>query len=317
MRFKETTGKYKLYAVTGTNTVAFAIDCKEADMKNLLGFSVEKEYTKTTGETCKVMVMGFKVFNDRVENPIAGALYSTYDNPIQSFGWEDFTAYPGSKYTYTFTPLFDSPMNIRRGPAVSIKVETEPAWKNGDHSIFFNRGVASSQAYAMKFGNARPETVEGDRAYIWLSRGLKEAILAFIKQAQNGDKIYGCFYEFRNDEILNAFREAAERGVTLEIIYDAKENEHTDSQTGNWVESFPKVENEEAISRAQLDTMGNVTLTPRDRNKSYLSHNKFMILETGGVAQKVWTGSTNISKGGIFGQANVGHCVDDQTLDGQ
>ncbi len=46
MRFKNTNGTYKIYAVTGTNTIAFGIDCNEADMQKLLGFTIEKEYTK-------------------------------------------------------------------------------------------------------------------------------------------------------------------------------------------------------------------------------------------------------------------------------
>jgi len=151
----------------------------------------------------------------------------------------------------------------------------------------------------MKFGNANPDTRPG--AYEWLSRGLKEAIIAFIKQARSGDKIYGSFYEFRNDEILTAFKEAALNGVELHLIYDAKDNQHYDSN-GDFVESFPKVQNEEAITRVGLDALANVTMKARDRNKSYLSHNKFMILEQQGQPTKVWTGSTNISKGGFSGK---------------
>jgi len=313
MRYKSSKiDGFKVYAVTGTNTVAFAIDCSIAKMKNLLGFHAEKEYTKNNGQHVRVTVMGFKVFKERVENPIPGGLYSTYDNPIQSFVWEDFSAYPNSNYTYHFTPLFDDPMNIRRGQTVSVKVKTEQSWKANDHSIFFNRGVASSQDYAMKFGNDNPDNRVG--AYEWLSRGLKEAIIAFIKQAKNGDAIYACFYEFRNDEILTALKEAAEAGVSLHIIYDAKDNQHIDSDSGNLVKSFPKVENEEAIIIAGLQQPGNVELIPRDRNKSYISHNKFMIYEKAGQLKAVWTGSTNISKGGIFGQANVGHSIDDSQV---
>ena len=167
----------------------------------------------------------------------------------------------------------------------------------------------------MKFGNDNPDNRVG--AYEWLSRGLKEAILAFIKQAKNGDAIYGCFYEFRHDEILTALRDAAEAGVSLHIIYDAKDNQHIDSETGNLVKSFPKIENEEAIIRAGLRDLGNVELIARDRNKSYIAHNKFMILEKAGALKAVWTGSTNISKGGIFGQANVGHSIDNSQVAAQ
>jgi phosphatidylserine/phosphatidylglycerophosphate/cardiolipin synthase-like enzyme len=311
MRFKKTNGTFRLYAVTGTNTIAFAIDCKEDAMTNLLGFTIEKQYKDPDNKDVRVTVMGFKVFKERIENPVPGALYSTYDNPIQSFTWEDFSAYPDREYTYHFTPLYDNPLNIRRGKTYSIEVKTEPAWMDNQHSVFFNRGVASSQAYAVKFGNKNPDDVPDGKAYDWLSRGLKEAIITFIGKAQKDDHLYGCFYEFRNDEILTKFREAAERGVKIEIIFDAKDNGHTDNKTGKWVDSFPKKENEDAIKRAQLDTNPNITLIPRQRNKSYLCHNKFMVL----VKDKptmVWTGSTNLSKGGIFGQTNVGHALEDE-----
>ena len=51
MRFKSTpVDGFTIYAVTGTNTVAFAIDCPENNMQNLLGFTAEKEYTKNNGQ---------------------------------------------------------------------------------------------------------------------------------------------------------------------------------------------------------------------------------------------------------------------------
>lgn len=311
MRFKNTSGTYKVYAVAGTNSISFAIDCKDADMRNLLGFTVEKEYTRPSGQKVNVIVMGFKVFKERIENPMPGGFYSTFDNPIQSFVWDDFSLYPGAKYTYRFTPLFDDPVNIRRGNAVSITVQTEPAWKKNDHSIFFNRGVASSQAYAVKFGNKRPEEV-GEDAFRWLSRGLKEALVRFISQAKKNETLFGCFYEFRYDDILMAIREAADRGVKFEIIYDAKENQRIDAATGKLIDSFPKVENEKAIAIAGLSGHVNVKLFPRAKNKSYISHNKFMVLVNTTGPVKVWTGSTNISKGGVFGQANVGHSMEDK-----
>jgi phosphatidylserine/phosphatidylglycerophosphate/cardiolipin synthase-like enzyme len=317
MRFKSAPGRFQLFAVTGTHTIAFAIDCNDNEMIDLLGFTVEKEYTKPTGEHIKVTVMGFKVFKERIENPVAGALYSTYDNPIQSFTWEDFTADPETKYTYHFTPLYDHPENIRRGPSFQIEVETEPLYRANDHSVFFNRGVASSQAYTNKFGNKAPSKVPDGKAFEWLSRGLKEAMIAFIEKAGAGDNLYGCFYEFSNDEILNQFRSAADRGANLHIIYDAKDNEHMDNKTGKMVESFPKAESERSIKIAKLDQSANIKLIPRQRNKSYLSHNKFMVIVKADGTKILWTGSTNLSDGGIFGQSNVGHYVENTVISEQ
>jgi phosphatidylserine/phosphatidylglycerophosphate/cardiolipin synthase-like enzyme len=47
----------------------------------------------------------------------------------------------------------------------------------------------------------------------------------------------------------------------------------------------------------------------RESRKSNIAHNKFMVRVTGGAATEVWTGSTNLSLGGIHGQTNVGHWV--------
>src|SRR5262249_46832971 len=51
----------------------------------------------------------------------------------------------------------------------------------------------------------------------------------------------------------------------------------------------------------------------REANQNSIQHNKFIVFLRGQQQkpQAVWTGSTNISEGGIFGQTNVGHWVRD------
>ncbi len=48
-----------------------------------------------------------------------------------------------------------------------------------------------------------------------------------------------------------------------------------------------------------------------ERTRTQISHNKFMVLLKNGKPIQVWTGSTNYTEGGIFGQSNVGHVVRD------
>jgi phosphatidylserine/phosphatidylglycerophosphate/cardiolipin synthase-like enzyme len=45
-----------------------------------------------------------------------------------------------------------------------------------------------------------------------------------------------------------------------------------------------------------------------------IRHNKFIVLLKGEKPQAVWTGSTNVSAGGIFGHSNVGHIVWDEKV---
>ena len=49
--------------------------------------------------------------------------------------------------------------------------------------------------------------------------------------------------------------------------------------------------------------------------QKYISHNKFFILVSPtGDAHAVWTGSTNLTSGAIFGHSNVGHVLREPSL---
>jgi hypothetical protein len=156
MRFKSLqVGGYQIFAVTGTNTVSFAIDFTNADTQGLLGFAVERHDPE---EDEQYFLYGFKVFQSVITNPSPDLVVSTRDHPIQSFVYDDFTAKPGRKYTYYFHPVKGKPKNLDRSSSpIPITVQTEPNFSTLEHDIFFNRGVASSQAYQRRFGNQSPE----------------------------------------------------------------------------------------------------------------------------------------------------------------
>lgn len=310
MRFKSAAvGGYQVYAVTGTNTVSFAIDFQDADTRDLLGFAIERFDPE---EDERYFLYGFKVFEDVIPDPDERTTVTTFDHPVQSFVHDDFTAKPGRTYTYFFYPLKGRPKNLDRSAApIPIDVRTEPLISDLEHDVYFNRGVASSQAYSRRFHNRRPDDLQGplrQEALDWLSRDLDEAILRFIHQARRGDTLLCCFYEFRYEPVVRALMEALDPGgVNVKIIVDAKINEVRDPGTGKIKrESFPRNENLDMIERVGLPS--NVIIR-REAQPSSIQHNKFMVLLRGGAAtpEQVWTGSTNLSEGGIHGQTNVGH----------
>lgn len=313
MRFRSVrAGGYQVLAVTGVNTVTFAIDASEADTSGLLGFAVERE---DPTENERYFMPGFKVFSEIIPHPDEHTRVSTFDNPIQSFVWDDFTAKAGRIYRYHFHPLKGKPKNLdRSAPAVSIEVRTERQFDPLlDHEVFFNRGVVGSQAYARKFGNKAPEKLIGakrQQALDWLSRDLDDALLRFISEAIPGDTLLCCFYEFRYAPAALALKEALKRGVHVQLIVDAKVNESTDKK-GIFHESFPREDNLRLIADTALPTDGVLSL--REAKPSDIQHNKFMVLLKGAdkTPAAVWTGSTNLSVGGIHGQTNVGHWVRD------
>lgn len=314
MRFKSRkTNGYQVFAVSGTNTVSFGIDFEDADTRGLLGFAVERS---DPAEKERYFMFGYKVFPSVVPSPDETTTVKTFDHPVQSFVWDDFTAKPNRTYEYVFHPLKGKPKNLdRSAPPIAIEVRTEPLFSSKKHDVFFNRGIASSQAYARRFDNKKPDKLDPEKrkeALEWLSRSLDEAMLKFIANAKRNDTLLCCFYEFRYLPVAQALKDAADRGVNLQLIVDAKVNERTDKD-GEFHESFPREDNLRTLKQVGI-AKRNVIL--REAKPNEIQHNKFMVLLKGKRAEpsEAWTGSTNLSDGGIHGQTNVGHWVRDARI---
>ena len=299
----------RVFAVSGVNTLSFGIAASEQTREGLLGFAVER-IDRPSGQGR--FMRGFKVFPSVIPAPAEGLEVSTLDHPVQSFVWDDFTASPGHDYVYRFHPMKGQPGRLRRqGRPLSITVRTEPLVTTGAHDVFFNRGVASSQAYSRLFGTARIDDLQPDKraaALAWLSRDLDEAIVRFVESCQPGDRLLGCFYEFRYAPVAETLKVAAIRGVDVALIVDAKVNEYTD-KNGHFHESYPRADNLQLVDRSGLHDRVRL----RQARPSAIAHNKFMVRVAGGRPIEVWTGSTNLSLGGIHGQTNVGHWVRDRS----
>ena len=260
MRFKsKMVDGFRIFAVSGSNTVSFGITATATAKKKLLGFGVKR------GPKGKQLITmrGFKVFKSIIPKPNSKTEVSTSDHPVQSFVWDDFNAQPDKIYDYEFHPFRGTPANLDRTAApIPIRIRTEPLFSTQEHDVFFNRGVASSQAYARKFGNKRPDkqpTIKKqEEALQWLTRELDDAALKFIEGAKSGDQLLCCFYEFRYRPVADELKNAIDRGVDVRIIVDAKVNEFTDKD-GVFHKSFPREENLQMIGDAKIP-MAKVTL---------------------------------------------------------
>ena len=305
----------QIFAVCGTRTLSFGIAASSATTEGLLGFAVERV---DPARDERFFMSGFKVFPSIVPHPQPGLQVSTFEHPVQSFIWDDFTAEPDHEYTYLFHPVKGKPRNLDRSSApLSITVRTEPLESPGRHQVFFNRGAASSQAYQRWFGTTQIDKLDPDtraRALAWLSGDLGPAMIRFIDSCSPGDTLLGCFYEFRHLPIATAFKAAIDRGVQVQVIVDTKDNSYTDKK-GIIHESFPREANLRTITTAGIPT---TNVLHREARPSNIAHNKYMVRLTGTppAPAEVWTGSTNVSDGGISGQTNVGHWIRDPVLAG-
>ncbi len=346
MRQRNKNAGITVHAIAGTEVVLLGLNATQKAARGLLGFNIWKRGGRA--RKARALGGGRDFENVASETPV-----------IQGFQWSDYVVDPKTTYTYRVVPVYGTPGAPRPGEAVEVTVKTEdPADKT--HAVYFNRGVAGSQAYSRRFGEYRrwykveqfgraswkeflkPEDVPDREAYKWLSRGLEEAMLGFIHQARGPEySLRAAVYELTYLPVIQAFVDALESGADVKILHHAKRQSRSvlkrNSSTRVTVsandgaqdpvvfknkevrreEFYDSVATEanEALSRVgltdpdKLDAFDKMVL---ERTDTTISHNKFMVLLKNGKPIQVWTGSTNYTAGGIFGQSNVGHAVRDE-----
>lgn len=299
----------KVRAVGGLHVVILAWDFNGAQTskkRELLGFAIERAEYQKGKEVERYFLRGIKRFEHKDEGAPAGTPLPTSEHPIQSFQWGDYTVKPATTYEFTVIPVYGRPklLELDRDSATKVEITTEPEVEPSPkeetrHNIYFNRGVAGSQAYARKFGKTAPDETKPESEQMkWLSRGLFEALLGFIGRAAGQDaadyKLRAMFYEFRYLPVGKAFHDAAAAGADVAIRYEAQSYEE---------------DNEAMIAEAKIKR-----LCEPQKSRAGIRHNKFIVLIHKERPVAVWTGSTNISAGGIFGHSNVGHEVWDEDI---
>ena len=289
MRAYNKTGSLSVHAIAGAYGVLLGLDLEEAASEGVLGFGIER--IEHGHGNSRAWLRALKVFPDV---SVEEGMVSTEHHPIQGFFWGDFTTRYGHEYTYRIVAMRGKPGALRASEAVEVRIATEKE-DEGQHAVFFNRGVAGSQAYVRKFGDRRPADVPNRAAFQWLSRGLFRAMLDFIHKANGPDwGLRVAAYELQQGAVLKAFREAAASEADVKIIFDARVKASGPADA-NWA----------AIREAKIEDL----VIPRTRSRSAISHNKFMVLLHKGEPVELWTGSTNFTDGGIFGHSNCGHIV--------
>lgn len=301
MRRRVVSSGVTINAIAGSYVVFFGLDLVKAKRAGFRGFAI-KRFDAKTGEI--IWLRGMKTFEETEPYPAKGEMFSSRLHPFQSFQWADYAVEPGQDYTYTFYALYGKASDLKAKAEVEVAVSTEME-TGPTHSAFFNRGSVATQEYARRFQNVPPKKA-GPGAYEWLSRGLLEALVRFIKRAEQGCEIHAAVYEFQWPAVLDALKEAKDRGVVVRVIYDDIEKTKTNKKTGELEPVGPWALNQQAIKDAKIKA-----LCKGRGNSSKIMHNKFFVLSENGSPSAVWTGSTNLTENGIFGHSNVGHIVED------
>ena len=348
MRVRNSNDTLSVHAIAGTHVVLLGFDVKDYDKKSpedmLSALTLDNTNTPT-----RSMFVGFAI-----NRQDCSTKESVSFNVIQKFHYGDYTVLPGKRYEYTIRKMIKGQSNSSiSGSSIQVLITTEDPTQ-GTHGIYFNRGVAGSAAYNAKFGseakyhlvhkfgtplqrkiiNPRMITdpVKSKEALSWLSRGLEEALVNFISQSKGKDfQLLATVYEFTHPETVQAFADAVERGVGVKIIRHCKGTYHTrvkrneicKDDSGKILKDWVPDGTTDSAKKA-IDTVGFASLDDAHKwqhdtfierlHTAGIMHNKFIILIKNGKPLQVWTGSTNPTDGGIYGQSNVGHIVRDENV---
>jgi len=297
MRISNISNGLKVQAIAGTYVVTLGINLPKEKCENLLGFSVYRfDHTENEG----YYIEGMKCFKETDPGFPAGARYSTKNHPIQDFVWGDYSAKPEHNYTYTITALKGSPEQLASFAETKVNITTESP-ESKTHEIYFNRGAAGSQEFVRRFGNDEmPNNVlePTDPRLKWLSRGIYEALELYINSCDPEiHKLRIAAYEFNYKPFLKLLKDAIDKGVDVEIVFDARK-------------PSPKNKNREHVEELGLKEYCH----ERTEGPSYISHNKFIVKIENDQPVAVWTGGMNFSENGIFGHSNVAHVFKDKQI---
>jgi phosphatidylserine/phosphatidylglycerophosphate/cardiolipin synthase-like enzyme len=296
MRVSKSNDHLRVKAIAGTHVVLTALDMDEAARAGLHGFAIKRGQS---GQP-QSWLRGIKYFKDLVATPNPQDDYSSRDQPFQTFLWSDYGASPGTDYDFTIVALYGDLHAMEERHTLPFSIKTEPEYDANGQGVWFNRGAIASHAFATKFHNKAltkemTDNVSDDGKLLdpetqWLSRGLAEACLRYINSAKPGEGLRVCAYEFTYNPVLLALKRAHERGVDVQIVFhDTKKD---------------KDANRKAIADAKLPA----SIT-HPRTRTQIPHNKFIVKLVNDKPQQVWTGSTNFTDTGFYGQTNVGHIV--------
>jgi phosphatidylserine/phosphatidylglycerophosphate/cardiolipin synthase-like enzyme len=116
-----------------------------------------------------------------------------------------------------------------------------------------------------------------------ITGSVEEKLIAYINAAQSS--IHIAAFEFNLTAVAQALIAAKQRGVDVRWVTDSENGLQADRQAGRGQFAL--------LTQAGIEVRG-------DLNRSAYMHNKFLIFDR----QTVWTGSTNLTRNGVYAQNN-------------
>jgi phosphatidylserine/phosphatidylglycerophosphate/cardiolipin synthase-like enzyme len=275
-----------------------------------LGFSVIRHDTKSKKGVALPAMVGFPS-----DKPGETKFKDTDVWPVQKFAWKDLFAQRGGTFWYEIVPMIGMAGDLK--PDLSAVMRTNSVTldsKRGNCSVFFNRGIISTQAIARNLpkgktglpnvgalqkaikdpNNAIRKRLVGD---------LEDGVLTLLKRAETeGGECYCALYELSDKGLIDHLKGL---GSKVHIVLS---NAGDDTEEGN---GDGDSTNQDA--RSELHSL-DLDVTDRMLKKGQIGHNKFVVYVKDGSAQAVLCGSTNWTATGLCAQSNNSLIVESPTL---
>jgi phosphatidylserine/phosphatidylglycerophosphate/cardiolipin synthase-like enzyme len=278
----------------------------DGKIPDCLGFSVIRHDVQTDEHSALPAMVGFKGQDE--ESTEAGERFKDTDTwPVQKYAWKDLFAKRGRTYWYEIVPMIGTPVNLRRDESRSMRTNSVSLdSRHGDCSVFFNRGIISTQAIAHSLPKSRgglPNTAvlkkriadPQDPLRARLVGGLEAGVLQLLDRAdREGGECYCALYELSDEDLIAHLKSLGKRNLHL-VLSNAGE----DTEEGNG-----DGDSTNADARSDLHSLG-LEVDDRMLKKGHIGHNKFVVyVDESGVARAVLSGSTNWTSTGLCAQSN-------------
>jgi hypothetical protein len=284
------------------NDMAIVAWTYDRHLDGCLGFAIYRQDLTAGTEQALPAMARFKSTADQKDATTAEA-------PVQKFWWKDLGARRGAHVRYRIVPLGGAPGALKPLPDIQPLVSNSVAITadRGQFKAYFNRGIVATQAVVRALGNKadvdqlrRRIADPKDRLRVDLQGELFAGVTSLLDEADGapGASVRAALYELNDPKGLEVRLQAADGHGSPKSRTVVLGNERSnDEKTGVEVADF------DAANRKALHDAG-VNVIDRILPKDTIPHNKFVLLEEGGVPQAVLTGSTNWTSTGLCTQTN-------------
>jgi len=313
---------------------AYVVWKTKAVIHSCLGFALYRQVKGETEQTVETFVgpaTGPKVAD--------GTSRPSTIWPIQKFMWADYLAPSGTAIRYRVEPMcgddFANMRPLRNASASSNQVSLSTL-DSAPVRPYFNRGIVSTQWVARALQAQKGKSLKAlvdpplgstNEVRDFLGGVLKKGLLELLAKAEtDGAHIYASLFELSDPEIIPTLLKFGQRAhIILSDGTHSAPKQPKGKKAGTAQASTAlkrpgrRPYDENAQARTKL-RKGHVELHDRMVTGQHFAHHKFIVFTdprqtTRPVA--LWTGSTNLTYGGICTQANNGIYIEDATIAGR